>query len=225
MLDFVFLSFNLVCQDEKILVISHEGQRGQKAIEESAERCGLLSRIELVNLEARTRGQAETVYQGLQMSSPRDSEPITIFNVDTLRPGYRPTEVQATSHGWLECVVAAGESWSFVVPDANSPGKVAKVTEKERVSNLCSTGMYFFRSRSIFESAYNQQLEVNPYPELFVAPMYNFLLREGLEVAYETIDARSVFFCGTPADYMNCQARTEEIETEFDKATRSARHQ
>lgn len=214
-LEYVFLSFCTENFDEPLLVVSREDSDGVQLIREAAQRVQVLNRTEIVNLSNPTRGQAETVYEGLQQSSAHGDEPITIFNVDTLRPGYKPSSRQLASDGWLECFSGEGDAWSFVLPADNGPGKVAKVTEKSRISDLCCTGMYYFSSVQLYEWAYRRQLDINPYPELFVAPLYNHLIERGLSVTYNWVDASLLYLCGTPADYTRCFGRSEKISKHF----------
>ena len=37
--------------------------------------------------------------------------------------------------------------------------------------------------------------------ELYIAPLYNLLIREGRDIRYELIPRDSVIFCGVPAEY------------------------
>ena len=37
--------------------------------------------------------------------------------------------------------------------------------------------------------------------ELYVAPMYNLLIRRGCDIRYHLIGAEEVIFCGVPAEY------------------------
>ena len=37
--------------------------------------------------------------------------------------------------------------------------------------------------------------------ERYIAPLYNGLIQDGLDVRYHVIDASEVMFCGIPAEY------------------------
>lgn len=50
-----------------------------------------------------------------------------------------------------------GKHWSFILPDQN--GNVSRTTEKIRISNLCSDGLYYFKDKYIFESAFNNAVK------------------------------------------------------------------
>lgn len=216
-LEYVFLSLRGLGDDEPILVVSRETSEGMQLIEEAAEKTQVNNRIQIENLSDPTRGQAETVYQGLLQNSTHHDEPVTIFNVDTLRPGYKPTLRQLASDGWLECFIGEGDAWSFVLPAEDGSGKVKRVTEKERISELCCTGMYYFAARSIFDWAYMKQLADNPYPELYVAPLFNHLIQGGLDVSFDRVSSSLVHLCGSPADYITCLGQAEQVSEQFSK--------
>ena len=103
-----------------------------------------------VVLDAATRGQAETVYQGTR--GVGGGEELFIFNIDTFRPGFRKSPQAARCDGYLEVFVGDGEHWSFVDPGPD--GRVLRTTEKLRISNLCSDGLYHFRRKADFDQAF-----------------------------------------------------------------------
>lgn len=157
--------------------------------------------FELVVFEQETAGQADTVYQGLQrMQSAQHGGALTIFNIDTFRPGF--TMPALDCDGYLEVFEGEGEHWSFVRPGAD--GTVLETTEKVRISNLCSDGLYYFRDRSLFEDAFrhaaNNGLRVRA--EFYIAPLYNYLIAAGRDIRYVTVDAGQIVFCGTPGEYL-----------------------
>lgn len=164
-----------------------------------------------ISLDFSTRGQAETVAIGLRQAGADQSEPVLIFNIDTIRPGYRLPAVAAVADGYLEVFRGEGAGWSFVGP-ADGPGqRVAMTTEKRRISEFCSTGLYYFRRCSDFLHAIDEELSSGPSDanEFYVAPLYNRLIQRGLDVRYEVIDPSEVIFSGVPAEYEAFRARIE----------------
>ena len=170
-------------------------------------------------MEQPTSGQAETVALGLRNLSIPEEEPITIFNIHTFRPGFRyPDSINLTEvDGYLEVFNGAGDNWSFVKPDMNSIriNAVAEVAEKVPISNLCSTGLYYFRRCDLFLEAYTET-EGLPLNELqgkerYIAPMYNELLRRGKDIRFNKICSDKVFFSGTPLEYLHLKNTTELI--------------
>ncbi len=160
----------------------------------------------VIRLPRATAGQAETVLLGLDLGGIGDDEAIAIFNIDTFRPDYRkPAQVgDPACAGYLEVFRGVGDGWSFVAPDPVRAGMVARVAEKKAISDLCCTGLYYFRRAGDFRWAYR-----NPAPpaseaerrERYVAPLYNPLIESGFTIGLQMIAPSEVIFCGTPAEY------------------------
>ncbi|UWR06650.1 glycosyltransferase family 2 protein [Ruegeria sp. B32] len=161
---------------------------------------------QLAELSHETSGQAETVALGLRATDISADEPLTIFNIDTFRPGFRyPTEFDLSdTDGYVEVFKGEGEHWSFVRPDS-TPNIALEVAEKVRISDLCSSGLYYFKSAKFFFSLY-QQIETTDPKELqggerYIAPLYNRAIQQGAKIYYHTIPIKEVIFCGTPDEY------------------------
>jgi hypothetical protein len=79
------------------------------------------------------------------------------------------------------------------------------VREKERISSLCSNGLYEFETGEMFMDLYATQLAASESlwagGELFVAPLYQIGLDQGLKFHYVTCEARQMDFCGVPTEY------------------------
>lgn len=165
---------------------------------------------QMVVLNGETRGQAETVALGLERAAVAADAPLTIFNIDSFRPGFAMTAQEYAADGYLETFLGDGDGWSFVASadQGSGEGNVIRVAEKHRISNLCSTGLYYFRSRTIFEQAYAQE-RAEPSQALaehYIAPIYNQMIRRGANVRYRTIPRSDVVFCGVPAEYEALQS-------------------
>jgi hypothetical protein len=160
----------------------------------------------IVALAEPTRGQAETVMAGLDQAGLH-AEPVTIFNIDTFRPGFRfPTGFNPEAvDGYLEVFRGSGANWSYVRPASAEGYRVAETTEKVPISDLCCTGLYHFRTADLFRDAYGPfaagDAAAQGLRELYVAPMYNLLIRRGCDIRYHLIGAEEVIFCGVPAEY------------------------
>lgn len=158
----------------------------------------------LAILEQETAGQAETVELGLHETGVPDDEPVTIFNIDTFRRAFQfPTAPWfATSDGFLEVFRGAGANWSYVGPNENSADPlVERTTEKDPISDLCCDGLYHFARAGDFRSALTQERARPSLPELYVAPLYNHLIRQGRLIHYDVVADDSITFCGVPAEY------------------------
>ena len=192
--------------------------RGEDAGRFAYARCAALgmdpSRLAIVTLDAPTSGQAETVAMGLDRAAAAPGDPLTIFNIDTMRPGFRYPGVATAqgTDGYLEVFRGPGDHWSFVEPTEDG-ARVARVTEKDRISDLCSTGLYHFARTSDFQDAYAEVADVPPETlqggERYVAPLYNRLIARGARIGYHVIGAEEVHFFGTPSEYDAFKARPD----------------
>lgn len=151
-----------------------------------------------------TAGQAETVDVALQAVGASPDTPITIFNIDTFRPGFRYPDATCwpESAGYLEVFRGAGANWSYVRPDRGPEPRVLETSEKRPISDLCCTGLYHFAQAGHFREALRIEKNAPSCPELYVAPLYNHLITAGLPVHYNIVAADSVVCCGVPAEYV-----------------------
>lgn len=160
---------------------------------------------DIVILNEETRGQAETVTLGL--AEYRDStEAITIFNIDTFRPDFIFPNLHDLGDGYLEVFQGTGDNWSFVRPINNSSTKIDLTTEKNPISDLCCTGLYHFENIQSYFSAYDHYVSLPKEQwakgELYVAPLYNYLIINKKDIHYHQIPRHDVIFCGTPDEYL-----------------------
>ncbi|CAH0149742.1 hypothetical protein SRABI118_00499 [Massilia sp. Bi118] len=164
-----------------------------------------LSDYRIIEFSHETKGQADSVMQGTR--DYRGSQPVVIFNIDTIRHGFPWPTIDELGDGFLEVFKAPGDGWSFVEPGHD--GIVVRTTEKDRVSDLCSNGMYGFARLEDFRNAYNDYnergLEVNG--EQYIAPLYNNLIARGMNIRYRLIDNGLIDHCGLPADYERLKAK------------------
>ncbi len=162
---------------------------------------------QLAVLSAPTAGQAETVALGIAQSGLAPETPLTIFNIDTFRPGFRfPCTFDAAMvDGYLEVFRGSGANWSYVRPTGDENHCVAETAEKVPISDLCCTGLYHFRTAELFDRAYAHLVDEGAaaarLTELYVAPMYNHLIEQGRDIRYKLIGTNEVIFCGVPAEY------------------------
>ena len=203
-------SFEAYFTQQPMLIICRADFDTPTFVRAECKKAGLpADKLDLVVLEHETAGQAETVAKGLEAARVDPAQPLTIFNIDTFRPGFRyPTAFDpARVDGYLEVFEGEGDHWSFAAPDerAAESFKVARVTEKERISNLCSTGLYHFRQVALFQDLYAGIAARDPATlqggERYIAPLYNTAIQAGKDIRYDLISIEEVCFCGTPAEY------------------------
>jgi len=158
-------------------------------------------RFEVIEHAGETGGQAESVELSLA-SAPE--EELFIFNIDTVLYNFEKDAARGDVVGYLEVFRGEGTHWSFVEPSPNRLGYADRVVEKERISDLCSNGLYYFATVRIFTDALNAYRQKNRgvARELYVAPLYNELIERGQPVSYKLVPAEDIGFCGVPDEYV-----------------------
>ena len=171
-------------------------------IEKECELMGVKD-FSIVILPQPTRGQAETVLEGITRAGVAEEEPIQVFNIDTFRPGFTFPEDMNGWDGYLEVFVGSGKNWSYAKTESEDSTLVIETAEKVEISRYCSTGLYYFSSASSFMTAYTENLEhpKDGKAELYVAPLYNHLIKAGKKIHIHVIDREDVIFSGVPAEY------------------------
>ena len=159
--------------------------------------------FEVIILPAPTKGQSETVYEGIKRASVPAQEPVLIFNIDTFRPGYTFPEQIGQWDGYLEVFEGSGANWSYARTESESSSLVVETAEKKEISKYCSTGLYYFKTAEMFEKAYEYNLiyPINDKMELYVAPLYNHLIAWSQKIHIHTIRRDEVIFSGVPDEY------------------------
>jgi dTDP-glucose pyrophosphorylase len=192
------LSFKQYFQSEKFVFVIRDVFDTEAFVVAEANKLGIAD-FEIKILDAETRGQAETA--SLALKDYEGDFSVTIFNIDTFRFDYVKPAFVDDCDGYLEVFKAEGEHWSFVLPGDNY--SVLKTTEKERISDLCSDGLYYFKSKLVFEKLFGEAVlnEQTVRGEYYVAPLYNQLISAGGVVMYDTIESNQIALCGTPEEY------------------------
>ena len=201
--DWTVLSFKAYFEREIFLFIARDDQQIRSFLQSRINLLGIKSAY-CIYLQSPTRGQAETVFLGLSefrdKYPSRELGPLTIFNIDTIRPNIQFPHYHGNS-GWVETFRAAGNNWSFVLPDADNKDNIKECSEKRRISEFCCTGLYAFKNIEQFNWAYDFELKSPSSHELFIAPIYNHLISDGQQVKYYEVDSSEVFLSGIPSEY------------------------
>ena len=161
-----------------------------------ADRLGIED-YEVRSLPKLSAGQAETVlFAGLE-----DGESFIVYNIDTALNPKHLFSGMSSSDGWGLCFRAPGDHWSFFRTGVD--GSVVEVREKERISDLCSVGLYYFRSFSIYKECYERTYgQTQGSVERYIAPIYQTMIDRGYKVTVSEIPAGDVACMGTPAEYV-----------------------
>ena len=202
--DHAVLSFKAYFETTEFVFIVRSDYNTAQFVESRCQILGIKD-YQIVSLAADTRGQAETVYLGIEDCD--DALPITIFNIDTFRPNFTLPNVADEGDGYLEVFKGEGSNWSYAKPKSPDSNQVIETAEKNPISDLCSTGLYHFAHAGDFKRAF--QLEAaKPISEwqkqeLYIAPLYNYLIEEGKDIRYHLIARDEVIFCGVPQEYLD----------------------
>lgn len=153
----------------------------------------------VIVLDYLTDGQATTAMKAAEYWN-RDNA-LLIYNIDTYVEAGEMNSAELKGDGFIPCFQAEGDHWSFVRLD--DAGKVVEIKEKQRISNYCTLGAYYFKTCGLYEDLYNEyysktQELVNG--EKYVAPLYDYLLKKGGEIYISDIDPKRVHVLGTPEE-------------------------
>ena len=182
----------------KYIFVVRKEDNSEKFIREHMAAYGI-SNIEIVGIDYLTDGQATTCMLAIPYCNP--DEEIMIYNIDTY---VEPNEMKyedISGDGYIPCFHADGDHWSFAKIDENS--NVIEVREKQRISDNCTLGVYYFKSarlyRKLYEDYYadNSKVEKN---EKYIAPLYNHMIQKGMVVTISIVDAEKVNVLGTPEE-------------------------
>ena len=198
--DFVLMSFRSYFETERFIFVVQATHNCEDFVADHASELGILD-FQIVVLEEFTKGQAQTVDITLARLPLAPVEHLLIFNIDTLRPNFRLPAL-GDHFGWLETFIGEGDQWSFVLPLEKGSDTVAKVSEKVRISDFCSTGAYWFKDIKSFRESYESHKNNSPEnQEHFVAPIYNYLIEKKNIVKFTAVEASVVLPCGVPSEY------------------------
>jgi len=206
-------SFEAYFSTEPFLFIAREAPGVADFIASELKKLDV-AQFKLIMLPRPTLGQADTVRLGLTESGTTSDTPLTIFNIDTFRPGFTYPRTDWFDHAdaYLEVMPGDDPGFSYALPiEGAGDSRVARTAEKQVISNLASTGLYWFRRAGDFTDALQASETTNGNGELYIAPLYNNLISKGLDVRYHLIAESEVIFCGTPAQYegLLAEQRTE----------------
>ncbi len=146
-----------------------------------------------------TDGQAETAVLAKDLCDME--KPVLIYNIDTFVIPYSLKISDIKGAGFIPCSFMQGENWSFVKTGKNN--KAVEVSEKKRISDNCSIGLYCFSSYKLFCNLYKEfylSKTDNSVNEKYIAPMYNLLIEKNMDVYISNIKMENVFVLGTPEE-------------------------
>ena len=157
-----------------------------------------------MEIDGLTEGPASTV--NLALKQIPDDESIIVANSDqyifTDLSGFISNVRRGKSDGQILTMQASSNAWSYVGRDDD--GKVNRVIEKVEISNEATVGVYGWNkarvARESFLDTFQNNIRTNN--EFYVAPTYNYLIRNGLQVETFSVGKHgsAVHGLGTPLD-------------------------
>jgi NDP-sugar pyrophosphorylase family protein len=155
-------------------------------------------RASVVEIDAVTDGQLCTV---LAARSFLDTdEDLLIASADTYVVSELARDIAtrpAECRGLLSVARVEGDNWSFAAVDET--GRVVRVAEKERISPLASTGLYYFAGAREFTAAADALIAAGRRTrgEFYVAPLYQDYIDSGRMIGVS--EASAIWDMGSPA--------------------------
>jgi choline kinase len=169
-------------------------------------------KVSIVTLNQTTNGQAETVFRIIEKIEADASERLVIWCGDSAFSS-DAFSFALRDGNWMLVSKLSGDHWSFV---REINGEVVEVTEKVRISDHASLGLYSFDSLQDFLET--SPLEIRDgYRESFVAPLYNSLIKKRKKVEMFSIDPSDYYPLGTPKEIIQTAHRMKwELPLEFE---------
>jgi NDP-sugar pyrophosphorylase family protein len=175
------------------------------ALQEHETEFGLLEMIkkyvkeqfQLVLIDEVTEGQLCTVLAAKSIINTDES--LLVISSDTLIEGGLMSDLPSALEdvdGIISVLNLPGEQWSFAKVD--SYGKVIEVAEKTRISDLASTGMYYFKSGAKLVEEADRLISNNERTrgEFYIMPIYQKLIDSGFNI--RIAKAKNMWDMGTP---------------------------
>ena len=157
--------------------------------------------VKIIELQNITDGQATSAYVSRDFW-PTDSS-LLIYNIDTfVSPNALNYKmIREGSDGWIPCMHAPGNHWSFV--KLNNNDWASNIAEKNKISDFASIGLYWFARSKDFVEAYENYFanaENLVKGERYIAPLYNYLINDGSNISISNLLMQDVHVLGTPQE-------------------------
>lgn len=182
--------------NENFLFVTQLSNNDEPFIKEQCQSLGI-ENFTVKTIDHLTSGQSTTVVTAEDFIL-NPEEKILIYNIDTyVEPDQlRPELIKGS--GWVPSFKAKGNRWSFVKFDEEF--KVYDITEKIRISEYGTIGLYYFESYQLFKECY-ERFQYNNNQEKYIAPLYSYILNTlQFDVYTHVVNENAVHVLGTPED-------------------------
>ena len=190
--------FSDIANQYIFIVMKDEVENVESFIGNKCQEIGIKS-YKIIVIDYLTDGQATTAMLANKYWSKNNK--LLIYNIDTYVEENEMNSSQLKGDGFIPCFNGEGTHWSFVKVDES--GKAIKVREKEKISDNCTLGAYYFKTCDFYENLYNEYYFKNENlvnGEKYIAPLYNYLIQQHGEVYISQVDIERVHVLGTPEE-------------------------
>ena len=182
--------------ESQFIFIARNEPGNSEFIKNECRNLGIKS-FRIIELSQLTKGQAETALKA-QEAIDDPNEEIMIYNIDTYVEAEALPSGIIKGQGWVPAFHAEGDKWSFV--KFKDDFTVTEITEKIRISQYGTIGLYYFKSFSLFKECY-EKFKWGGYKEEYIAPIYNIIIKDPKMKLYTCIiPEKYVHVLGTPQD-------------------------
>lgn len=185
-------------ENVKYIFIVRKEDNAREFIINEAKKFGIQD-INVIEIDKLTDGQATTALLAKEVWN--ENEEMIVYNIDTYVEADTMKYSDIKGDGFIPCFNAEGDHWSFVKLDENE--NAIEVKEKQRISNNCTLGLYYFRSCKLYENLYNEYYKDDEHiekNEKYIAPLYNYMISQKMQVNISIVPAEKVHVLGTPEE-------------------------
>ncbi len=180
-------------------IVRKEDDAGDFIRSEWEKIAGSCLKMNIIEIDELTDGQATTAMCAAPLWKREDS--LLVYNIDTYVEKGCLRREDIEGDGFIPCFNAPGDHWSFVAVD--EMGDATEVREKQRISDNCTLGAYYFSTCALYESIYDEYYSDSARTEKgekYIAPMYNHMIEKGMKVRICLTDPKCVHVLGTPEE-------------------------
>lgn len=185
--------------DSEFIFIFRSEMLDRNFINQTNKKLGIKN-YNIIDIDYLTDGQATTAFLADKLMNEEDE--VIIYNIDTYVKPYKIKKVDITNEmqGFIPAIIEEGDRWSFIKLDDNN--NVINVAEKKPISNLATIGLYYFKSWKEYKEIYinNKQTIKKENKEVYIAPMYKYLIKKGVYIGSKILNKEDVFILGTPEE-------------------------
>ncbi len=195
MIELVVRNLNI---DGKFIFIVRDDHYERYSLDKELRR--IAPECEIIVIKEVTEGAACTVLLSKELIN--SSTPLLIANSDQFLEWNSNEFMYCSSTEGVDGCISTFRSndpkWSFAKLDSN--GFVEEVREKVPISDIATTGIYYWRKGSNFVKYAERMIEKNirVNGEFYVCPVYNEAIEDGLKIKVK--DCEKMWGIGTPED-------------------------